>query len=352
MGFYLNKAICSFFSSIFLLLFLLYEFVSFNQIAFVTLATNDAYCKGAAVLGKSLRKVKTQRELVVMVTPDVSKDARDVLESIFDVVTVVDVLDSKDASNLAMLKRPELGVTFTKLHCWKLVKYNKCVFLDADTLVVADVDDLFSNDEFSAVADCGWPDMFNSGVFVFKPSEQTFTELIDLAQTEGSFDGGDQGLLNSYFTKWNRISFVYNMQATSFYTYTPAFVKFGANTKIVHFLGSSVKPWNSPRSDSSSGSSQKMFINEWWNIHDDLPTKFNELTMTAGTSGKLAEAAAAAAAGSVKVGGEGGHHADVGPERAYDAVAHFNKLRQGQVDVHGDDSFDVIQKKIDESISK
>jgi len=26
-------------------------------------------------------------------------------------------------------------VTFTKLHCWRLVQFEKCVFLDADTLV-------------------------------------------------------------------------------------------------------------------------------------------------------------------------------------------------------------------------
>jgi glycogenin glucosyltransferase len=47
----------------------------------------------------------------------------------------VKVLDSEDAENLELLERPELGITFTKLHCWKLVHYTKCVFLDADTLV-------------------------------------------------------------------------------------------------------------------------------------------------------------------------------------------------------------------------
>lgn len=33
------------------------------------------------------------------------------------------------------MSRPELGVTFTKLHCWTFTNYEKCVFLDADTLV-------------------------------------------------------------------------------------------------------------------------------------------------------------------------------------------------------------------------
>lgn len=57
------------------------------------------------------------------------------LKNIFDEVKVVDVLDSGDTAHLAMMKRPDLGVTFTKLHCWTLTHYSKCVFMDADTLV-------------------------------------------------------------------------------------------------------------------------------------------------------------------------------------------------------------------------
>lgn len=47
----------------------------------------------------------------------------------------MDTLDSADSVRLALMQRPELGVTFTKLHCWTLTHYSKCVFMDADTLV-------------------------------------------------------------------------------------------------------------------------------------------------------------------------------------------------------------------------
>lgn len=57
------------------------------------------------------------------------------LKSVFDEVIEVDVMDSGDRLHLALLGRPELGVTFTKIHCWTLTQYSKCVFLDADTLV-------------------------------------------------------------------------------------------------------------------------------------------------------------------------------------------------------------------------
>lgn len=44
-------------------------------------------------------------------------------------------MDSGDTAHLAMMQRPDLGVTFTKLHCWTLTHYSKCVFMDADTMV-------------------------------------------------------------------------------------------------------------------------------------------------------------------------------------------------------------------------
>lgn len=58
------------------------------------------------------------------------------------------------------------------------------------------MDDLFERDELSAAPDPGWPDCFNSGVFVYVPSLETYRKLLDFALSEGSFDGGDQVRLN------------------------------------------------------------------------------------------------------------------------------------------------------------
>ncbi|KAK9306630.1 hypothetical protein QLX08_002808 [Tetragonisca angustula] len=216
--------------------------------AWVTLATNDAYSLGALVLAHSLRRVDTKHELAVLITPGVTQTMREKLSAIFSVVMEVNVLDSKDEANLALLARPELGVTFTKLHCWRLTQYEKCVFLDADTLVVRNCDELFEKEELSAAPDVGWPDCFNSGVFVYKPSQQTFASITAFAAAKGSFDGGDQGLLNMYFSDWARkdiskhLPFIYNMCSTATYSYLPAFKQFGDDVRIIHFIGIT-KPW-------------------------------------------------------------------------------------------------------------
>lgn len=101
-----------------------------------------------------------------------------------------DILDSKDEANLSLLQRPELGVTLTKLHCWTLIAYQKAVFLDADALVVRNCDELFEQyEEFSAAPDIGWPDCFNSGVFVYAPSLSFYQKLLEFTRTNRSFDG-------------------------------------------------------------------------------------------------------------------------------------------------------------------
>ncbi|CAL7939683.1 unnamed protein product [Xylocopa violacea] len=216
--------------------------------AWVTLATNDAYSLGALVLAHSLRRVGTKYELAVLITPGVTQTMREKLSAVFSLVMEVNVLDSKDEANLALLARPELGVTFTKLHCWRLTQYEKCVFLDADTLVIRNCDELFEREELSAAPDVGWPDCFNSGVFVYRPSQQTFASITTFAAAKGSFDGGDQGLLNMYFSDWARkdiskhLPFIYNMCSTATYSYLPAFKQFGDDVRIIHFIGIT-KPW-------------------------------------------------------------------------------------------------------------
>lgn len=55
--------------------------------------------------------------------------------------------------------------------------------------VLHNIDELFDREELSAAPDPGWPDCFNSGVFVFEPSLETHQHLLQHAIEHGSFDG-------------------------------------------------------------------------------------------------------------------------------------------------------------------
>ncbi|XP_049289635.1 nucleolar protein dao-5 isoform X8 [Anopheles funestus] len=319
-----------------------------SKYAWVTLATNDSYSLGALVVAHSLKRVHTVHQMAVLITPGVSEAMKTKLRAVFNVVEEVNLLDSKDAANLALLKRPELGVTFTKLHCWRLTQFEKCVFLDADTLVLRNSDELFEREELSAAPDIGWPDCFNSGVYVFRPNLETFSSLLQFAVTHGSFDGGDQGLLNAYFSEWahkdiqKHLPFIYNTSSVATYSYLPAFKQFGQNTKILHFIGA-VKPWlqnfnSETRKVYVPSEYQHLanFLQYWWDIFaEDVHSRLSP--DMSGLAGALAQ---------LHLG-----EAKSKEQEAYEEHMRRQCWETGNIDYMGRDSFENIWKRIQQTLS-
>lgn len=58
------------------IIFMLLYCPSSTDQAFVTLATNDNYARGAMVLGKSLRNHNTSKKLVALIGPQMSEPCR------------------------------------------------------------------------------------------------------------------------------------------------------------------------------------------------------------------------------------------------------------------------------------
>ncbi|KAJ4925422.1 hypothetical protein JOQ06_018154 [Pogonophryne albipinna] len=329
--------------------------------AFVTLATNDNYARGAMVLGKSLRNHNTSKKLVALIAPQMSEPCKAVLKRIYDEVREVDVLDSGDTAHLAMMKRPDLGVTFTKLRCWTLTHYSKCVFMDADTLVLSNIDELFNREELSAAPDPGWPDCFNSGVFVFRPSLETYGKLLQHCTDHGSFDGGDQGVLNSFFNDWStadiskHLPFIYNLSSIAIYTYLPAFKQYGGNAKVVHFLGKT-KPWSytyDPTSRQITGSAHDAtthptFLLDWWSLYSRtvvpmLQEQHGDQPFYSG----CVESQPCDMITIQSVQDESCPVVDQAIPPGLSSEERKQKWEQGQADYLGMDSFDNIKKKLD-----
>ncbi|KZT30838.1 glycosyltransferase family 8 protein [Neolentinus lepideus HHB14362 ss-1] len=221
--------------------------------AFATLITSDSYLPGALALVAALRDVhpsppvppQVNFQTLCLVTPEsVDVSTIKLLRRAYDVVVGVEIIDQEDVQGLKLLGRPDLSHVLTKLHVFRLTQYSKVIFLDADILPIRPLSHLFNlPHEFSAVPDVGWPDIFNSGMMVLTPGEDKFQELRELAKTQGSWDGGDQGLLNEWRGQnWNRLSFTYNTTPTAAYTYAPAYERFGSQISAIHFIGPN-KPW-------------------------------------------------------------------------------------------------------------
>jgi alpha-N-acetylglucosamine transferase len=115
---------------------------------------------GALVLAQSLKATQTPYPLVVLYSPDhITQQSVTALQSSFDQVIPIQPIQSQNIDNLELLGRPDLIDTFSKLYVWNLIQFQKVVFLDADILVLQNVDELMQQEELSAVPDCGWPDV-------------------------------------------------------------------------------------------------------------------------------------------------------------------------------------------------
>ncbi|KAJ3258374.1 Glycogenin-2 [Boothiomyces macroporosus] len=254
--------------------------------AFATLLTSDLYLPGALVWLKSLKQF-TKYPAIVIATKNLADTTNSIIQKQFDSVFHVDTIKSGDSANLELLGRPDLFDTFTKIHVFDSnLPFEKICFMDSDTLVLQNIDDVFDYIQgdvvFAAAPDIGWPDCFNSGVFVLKPDQKAFGDLKDFAANKSSFDGGDQGLLNSYFCNWStgsdgktaRLPFGYNVTPSTLYSYLPAFNHFKDQIRVVHFIGLN-KPWKLNRNYDGSlvyyGDASEhtlSLIQHWWSIFD------------------------------------------------------------------------------------
>ncbi|KAG5519371.1 hypothetical protein PMAC_001997 [Pneumocystis sp. 'macacae'] len=211
---------------------------------YMTLVLTDSYLIGAQVLAWSIKDSGSKKHLSVLVTKKtLSKSTLITLNEIYDEVISVEPIYSKDIDKLSLFDRLDLHTSLTKIHIWAQEKFQKIVYLDADAFCIKNVDELFNLDtDFAAIPDISWPDIFNSGVFVTKPNISIYNSLINLAKKNISYDGGDQGLLNYYFSKWHRLPFIYNVVLSFSYQYLPIYNQFKSEISIVHFAGTK-KPW-------------------------------------------------------------------------------------------------------------
>lgn len=300
------------------------------------------------MVAHSLKRMNTIHKIVTLITNSVTQSMRHKLQSVCDEIVLIETMNSKDEINLSLLNRPELRVTLSKLHCWNLTQYKKCVFLDADVLVLKNCDELFDYEEFSAAPDVGWPDCFNSGVFVFQPSVETFKALKEFASKETSFDGADQGLLNSYFSDWahgdikKHLPFIYNTCSTATYSYLPAFKQFRDKIKIMHFIGKN-KPWTQ-FFDSKSCKVYPVkgieYLTEyyqlWWDIFCENVLFHLDSSMS-GVAGSLSQ---------IKLGEENAINV-----KCLENL-HRENWESGHIDYMGKDSFDNIWSRICSTLSK
>ena len=175
--------------------------------AYCTLVTNIDYVKGAVALINSLIHSGTKADIVVMHTGALTSEELAPLDKLGARLHKVELLPMSDAFNERHARgklhtyapftkgdKPSFHTpldNFAKLRLWQMTEYEAITFLDADTLVLQNIDRLFNYPEFSAA-----PNVYqslidfhrlNSGVFTAKPSEETFKDMLKVLDEPDRF---------------------------------------------------------------------------------------------------------------------------------------------------------------------
>lgn len=202
-----------------------------GDLAYVTLVTNEDYVPGAVALLRSLRRSRTSADRVVLHTSALSDERLAPLRDLGAILAGCDLLPTSEAFNETHSRRnqherapftkgdkPAFHTpldNFVKLRLWQL-PYRKVVFLDADTLVLRNIDRLFDYPEFSAAPNVyeslGDFRRLNSGVFAARPSDATFRAMLErLDRPDAFWRRTDQSFLEDFFPDWHGLPIYDNL---------------------------------------------------------------------------------------------------------------------------------------------
>lgn len=246
--------------------------------AYVTLVTNADYAGAAIALVRSLAMTGTHADIVVMHMGAVSAADLAPLSDLGAKCVAVDLLDTSSEFN-ARHARTKLHAdapftkgekptfhtpldNFAKLRLWQMERYDRIVFLDADTLVVRNIDKLFGYPEF-----CAAPNVYeslgdfhrlNSGVFTARPSQATFAAMMTRLDQPGLFwRRTDQTFLETFFSDWHGLPVTFNMLQYVWFNLPELWD--WRSVHVVHYQYE--KPW---QADHPKRDRLQPLIDLWW----------------------------------------------------------------------------------------
>lgn len=265
--------------------------------AFVSILTNDDYLPGLLVLHTSLIATGTTCPFLVLLTKNISRSILLVLERQQIPYKTIDkeIINPTDVES-----NHRWFSTYSKLNIFNQTQYKKIVYLDADMLILRNIDELFQYEHMSATNAGGmlprkshWTHL-NSGVFVLEPSHSLFEDMVSkigkienlqsLGTVERPQNGSDQDFLNAFYNNWqNQDNLHLDHKYNIFHYYLDEYSKlFGYTLKdsskpisIIHYA-SYLKPWNMEKdelNDLFTNQDRKLeseSIQIWWDVYNKI----------------------------------------------------------------------------------
>lgn len=226
---------------------------------YLSILLTEDYLNGILALTESLKLTNPQYPISILINSNISKNTENLLKS----------------RSLNIIRKPSIPVpnvilernnqsttdtywnyTFEKLNIFSLEEFDKIVYLDSDMFVLKNIDELFEQENMSAVVDKrkdalihdNWIRL-NSGLMVITPKKEIFDALqkgIAILAIK-DITCGDQDVIQDYDTNWEdkkqlHLNNTYNI----FFPYLDYYVKFEKyslkDMSVIHFIYR-MKPW-------------------------------------------------------------------------------------------------------------
>jgi alpha-N-acetylglucosamine transferase len=249
--------------------------------SYVTLIANPDYLPGARALARSLKMVRSRWPLTALALAPF--DGLKELEALGCTVKVIENIPLSDAFQERHTRESQHKLApftrggkpafhnplfnFAKLRLWELEQFRKVVFLDADTLVIRNIDRLFRFPEFSAA-----PNLYeslqdfhrmNSGVFVARPSRKTYQAMLArLDQPDAFWKRTDQTFLETYFPRWDGLPYIYN--ALQYVWFNLPELWDWRRIRVIHYQYE--KPWEA---ENPKRRLLAPLIDLWWHVYEN-----------------------------------------------------------------------------------
>jgi len=247
---------------------------------YISILTTDSYLNGALVLWKSLMSTSPKYPFSLLVSPILSKETLDTLKK--HGIHTIEIVPIKNP----ILDDPKdrRYYNYSKLNMWNMTQYDKVVYLDADMVVLHNIDELFEKKNMSAVNAGGWIKkdwlQLNSGLLVLEPNSLVFENMKSkVGHIEKEKGKGDQAFLHQYYHDWPsktelHLPHIYNVFDNHIGAYRKNFGYYidevqgkeydFKRIKVIHYIGQ-IKPWDSIDSiEKSSKTDDETQANKIW----------------------------------------------------------------------------------------
>lgn len=205
-----------------------------NNNAYITLLSTNNYLYGCIGLMYSWKATNSKYPFYCVVTEDITKENIEILKAIgYHVIE-----DNRYIPNsyLEILKKyEETGIYETPVgesksdlqkngwqHCWSKLRlfsytqFDKLLYLDADTYVIQNLDDMFDRPGWSSICEYDYYIVntfrFHTAFLLIEPNQKEYNEIIQLAEenplivhpaTNQAQLSNDYDLLNLYKNDWH-----------------------------------------------------------------------------------------------------------------------------------------------------